>query len=156
MKFYDADSRRKEGFGGRRLRADGNPDKRCPAPKDYVTARFPFTSEFRITQDMRDNLRELCFYLRMTRNEILRDAVERYYYSDIDKSAVTKHSSDDGRYPIHSGFRFSLRTKDQLRALSYHLKKSRNEVVKDAIERYYKDMQDKLTDRLRDKLDGKV
>ena len=155
MKFYDADSRRKEGFGARKLRADGKPDRRCPAPKDYVSARFPLNGQVRLTEDIKGKLREMCFYLRMSRNEILSAAVERYYYSDIDKAEAATPSSDDGLYPIKSGFRYSLRTKDQMRALSYHLKKSRNEVVKDAMEGYYKDMQDRLTDKLKDKLTGK-
>ena len=140
MKFYDAESRRKAGYGERRLRVDGKPDKRFPAPSEYVGARFPINSTWRIPEDTREQFRVLAFYLRKSRNEVLSDAIERYYYNDIDTKAAKMRSSDDGRYAIKTSFRISLRTQEQMRALAYHLRKSRNEVVKDAIERYYNDV----------------
>ena len=139
MRFYSAGEQRIENGKKRRLKKDGTPDKRYPAPSEYVGERFPINSAFRVTDDMREQLRELGYYLRMSRNEILRDAVERYYYNDIDTKTAKSRSADDGRYPIKTTFRISTRTKDQMRALSYHPKKSRNEIVKEALGHYYKD-----------------
>ena len=97
-----------------------------------------YRSLFRITEDTREQLRGLCFYLRMSRVEVIQHAVNRYYYNDDTKPAKMR-SNDDGRYPIDTKIRISLRTKDQLRALTYHLRMTRNEVLKNAVERYYKD-----------------